>query len=197
MPNVPNVPYVPNVLRATTLAAASAAGIAATSCSFQELDQWATTGAGEYCGGIVTLPDVYTPPAHDGFAPNLKMAMTFDPGGFEISPGTLTSSDADDPKAPCAPSPTFDKAPLRLIDKLQHDPLSTFTFGIGRTYNFMAWVTSTCRGSMLAAVSLMSDGTVELRLIKDISPDPSPNVTDPRAGFGLFPMALAGDGCGF
>lgn len=165
---------------------------AGSSCSFQELDQWATRDAAEYCGAIVTLPDVYTPPANDGFRPNLEMAMTFDPEGFEIAPGTLTSNDTD---GPCSPSPTFDKAPLRLVRELQHDPLSTFTFGIGRTYNFMAWVTSTCRGSMLTAVSLMSDGSAQLRLIKDISPDPTG--TDPRAGFALFPMALQNDGCGF
>ena len=177
---------LPSVLLAPALVAAG--------CSFQELDQWATTDGAEYCGGIVTLPDVYTPPAHDGFQPNLKVAMTFDPEEFEISPGTLTS---DDTNGPCRPSATFDKAPLRLVSELQHDPLSTFTFGIGRTYNFMAWVTSTCRGSMLAAVSLMSDGTAELRLIKDISPDPGPEATDPRAGFALFPVARENAGCGF
>ncbi len=177
----------PNVVLAA--AAATAMG-----CSFQELEQWATSDGAEYCGNIVTLPDVYTPPFNDGFQADLKVAMTFDPAALEVTPGTLTSNDLN---GPCSPSPTFDKAPLRLVKELQHDPLSTFTFGIGRTYNFMAWVTSTCRGSMLTAVSFMSDGTAQLRLIKDISPDPSPDATDPRAGFALFPMTRESDGCGF
>jgi hypothetical protein len=171
-----------------------AAAATAASCSFQDLDQWETQGAAEYCGGIVTLPEVYTPPANDGFQPDLQVAMTFDPNALETTPGTVTTND---PNGPCDPSVTFDKAPLRLISELQHDPLSTFTFGIGRTYNFMAWVTSTCRGSMLAVVSLMSDGSAEFRLIKDISPDPPPVATDPTAGFALFPLSRISDGCGF
>ena len=172
---------------------AAMTALAASACTFQDLDQWATRDDSAYCGAIVTLPEVYTPPENDGFQPNLEIAMTFD-SDLELAPGTLTSNDTN---GPCRPSATFDKAPLRLIKQLQHDPLSTFTFGIGRTHNFMAWVTSTCRGSMLATVSLMSDGTAQLRLIKDISPDPDADATDPRAGFALFPMARKSEGCGF
>lgn len=162
-------------------------------CSFSDIDQWKTAGAERYCGAIVTLPDVYTPVEHDGFSPHLKMSLTFDPDGGESGTlGLLSTNDAD---GPCAPSATFDSAPLRLVGQLERDPLSTLQFGMGREYNYITWVTSTCRGSMVAVVSLMSDGNAEVRLLKDISQ--TPTAPAPTAGFALFPMLRQSSGCEF
>lgn len=99
------------------------------------------------------------------------------------SPGRLSTKPA---QGLCAPDPLFDDAPLRLMKALQYDALSLLTFGDGRDYSFMAWVDSTCQGTMLAVVSLMHDNTVELRLLKP-APEPDSDAgPEASPGFGVF-----------
>ena len=108
---------------------------------------------------------------------------------------TLTSNDAG--HGICGDSPLFDEAPLRAIPELLHDALSQLEFGQGHEHDLLAWVDSTCKGTMLVVVSLLSNGAVEVRLFKP-APD-LPPMTDQAdlAGFGLFYLQRHQDGCGF
>lgn len=166
------------------------AALGGGACSFQDTTQFDTNGtAAAYCGRIVGLEEVRTPERFDGFSGVLGARLTLDLSSEETI-GTLTTND---PTGPCSPEPTFSAAPLRTMRALQGDPLSDLAFEYGQIQSKLAWVTSTCRGSMLAVVSLMTDSTVRLRLLKDLSP--TPIGADPQPGFCLFPLARSESGC--
>ncbi len=118
------------------------------------------TGADEaYCGEIIAAPFTRT-----GFARRLRLELQLDLSQVHSVPGRISSDDAD--SGPCQPRALFERAPLRFPQKLDADALSTLQFGQSREHNFLSWVTSSCRGTFLAVVSLMHDGNVEVRLMK-------------------------------
>ena len=103
-------------------------------------------------------------------------------------PGVITTDDAARGLCSDDGRPLIDQAPLRAIEELSHDPLSLLEFGDGREHNFFGWVDSTCQGTMVAVVSLMSDDKVEVRLLKP-APLPMPDAPpERRPGFALFPL---------
>ena len=59
----------------------------------------------------------------------------------------------------------LDDAELRPVEVLAHDPLSELQFGDGRVENEIYFVRTTRGRDLLAVLSLMSDGAVELRLL--------------------------------
>lgn len=185
----------------------------ALGCS--SLERFDTRGDAAFCGELVLaprfqgglLPRAVRPPT-------LSLRMELEPERLtqrgpeeELSPGEpepyvivghVTSDDADRGLCSSIGRPLLDEAPLRTIPELEHDALRLFEFGEGRDHNFMAWVDSTCQGTLLAVVSLMRNDSVEVRLLKPAVLAP-PTVTDPalRPGFGLFYLHRKEEGCAF
>lgn len=184
-----------------------------SSCT--SVDRFDTTGEAAYCGNLVVagpfqsglLPDAAKPPI-------LSLEVKLDTsnllnrntvnGGTGESPGepyvivgTLRSDDADRGLCGGTSQPLFDTAPLRTIPELDHDLLRSFEFGEGRDYNFMAWVDSSCQGTMLAVISLMRNDNVELRLLKPARLAPPNANPELRPGFGLFHLRRSEVGCAF
>lgn len=177
------------------VAALAAAVLALAGCS--TLDRFDTEGTEAYCGNIVSGG-----PVRQGFPPDLRLSMTLDTDQLSTIPGTLTTDDsAPDPEQPenhpCAPLPLLHAAPMRVTEAMLHDQLSTFDFGSGRDYNYMAWVESTCRGPLLAVVSLLKNDDVEVRLMKPYAVPATPGASPPPAGFALFQLGRQKNGCGF
>jgi hypothetical protein len=156
------------------------------------LERFDTTGKSAFCGSIVGSQFVWTPDTRGGFARSMYVKLTIDASALNTVPGRLSSDDAKD--GPCAPSPTFDRAKLVVTPEVVNDPLSSLTFSDGQAQNVLAWVDSTCRGKMLAVLSLYKTNHVELRLLK-----PGAQGNDPanRDAFALFPLERNDSGCGF
>jgi len=100
--------------------------------------------------------------------------------------GFLTSNDKADGLCSAQKQPLFKSSPLRGIPQLDHDTLSTLSFGEGHDDDFFAWTDSTCQGTMLALVSLLRKGDVELRLFKPAALPPPKAGPDQRPGYALF-----------
>ena len=163
----------------------------------RDLSRFDTEDNEAYCGSMVSSPAFQEGFVPAGTPPSLNLRLTLDTDALETTPGTLTTDDADRGLCSADGRPLIDQAPLRAIEKVQRDPLSLLEFGDGREHNFLGWVDSTCQGTMLAVVSLMSDGKVEVRLLKP-APLPAPEAEPERApGFALFPLELRQQGCGF
>jgi hypothetical protein len=150
----PTVALVPvmRVLRAARVLALLGLG---TGC--RDLERFDTGEGGAYCGTIIDSDFTRA-----GFQPGLALRLTLDIDALATAPGTLTT---DDTGGTCSPLPLLDNAPLLVTPALFADPLSQLEFGSTRDHNFMAWVDSTCQGSVLAVVSLMHAGEVEVRLL--------------------------------
>jgi hypothetical protein len=85
----------------------------------------------------------------------------------------------------------LDGAELRPIEVLAHDPLSTLQFGDGRVENEIYFVRTARGQDLLAVLSLMTDGAVELRLLGAAQSEEGgglpPCPTDPDAGVAALP----------
>jgi len=181
--------------------------LALTTLSCRDLERFDTKGNEAYCGQLVSAPDF-----QDGFVPKkeeglpqlqLKMKLTLDTSqlssfsaGKVTQVGALTSNDAQLGLCSAGAQALFESAPVRGIPQVDHDTLSTLSFGEGHDEDFFAWADSTCQGTMLALVSLLRKGDVELRLFKPaaLAPDAGPGQ---RPGYGLFYLTRNEKGCGF
>jgi len=163
----------------------------------RSLDRFDTTPPAAYCGGIVGGSQLESGFIQTGAPPSLELALTLDTSSLTTRPGSLTSNDAA--SGFCSPSPLFDTAPLRAIPEILHDALSQIDLGPGHEHTFFAWVDSTCQGTMLAVVSLLTNGDVEVRLLKPGPDLPDDGKSDPSkaAGFALFYLQRHATGCGF
>jgi len=173
--------------------------------SCRSLDRFDTRGDAAFCGNLVSGPSF-----HDGFIPAgqpavlLRMKLTLDTSQISsfaenkgAVPGHLTSNDIESGLCSAAGQALFESSPLRAIPQVDHDSISTLTFGEGHDEDFFGWTDSTCQGTMLAVVSLLRNGDVELRLFK---PAPLPETDagpEKRPGFGLFYLQRNDKGCGF
>jgi hypothetical protein len=183
-------------------------GLAALLLGCQSLDRFDTKQGSAYCGAIESSQFIWTPappleppcptspPAEGGFDRRLRMRLELDTNQLQTAdpahpPGKITTDDTD--LCPCAPKATFEEAPLRIVPEVARDSLSLMTFEEGQVRNIIAWVDSTCRGPMLAIVSLYNTDRVDVRLMKAA---PS-NATDHRDAFALFPLDRREAGCGF
>lgn len=179
-------------------------GLLLTTLSCRNLERFDTKGNEAYCGQLVSAPDF-----HDGFVPDglpellLTMKLTLDTSqlssysaGKTTQVGALSSNDADLGFCSEGGQALFESSPVRGIPQLDHDTLSTLSFGEGHDEDFFAWTDSTCQGTMLAVVSLLRKGDVELRLFKPaaLSAGATP---DKRPGYGLFYLKRDREGCGF
>jgi hypothetical protein len=171
------------------------AGAGLTGCP--SLDRFNTEPPAAYCGAIVGGPSFHSGFIQTGAPPSLELSLQLDTSALTTRPGSLSSNDGA--TGFCAPAPLFDQAPLRAIPEMLHDLLSQADLGQGHEHIFFSWVDSTCQGTMLAVVSFLTNGDVEVRLLK---PGPDlPPVADPDQskgpGFALFYMTRRDTGCGF
>ena len=181
-------------------------GVLLMTVSCRNLDRFDTQGKAAYCGQLVSAPAF-----HDGFVPDgepnellLRMKLTLNTSQLSTFSadkptqiGALTSNDADN--GLCSPDaqPLFKSSPVRGIPQIDHDTLSTLSFGEGHDEDFFAWTDSTCQGTMLALVSLLRKGDVELRLFKPAALPPAGAGADKRPGYALFYLKRDENGCGF
>ena len=151
-----------------------------------------------YCGSIVS-----TPVFHEGFIPTdsppvLRLKFYLDVDNLTTRPGRLSSDDAERGLCADAGNPLFDAAELRTIEPVLHDPISELSFGEGREHSVFAYVDSTCQGTMLALVSLMRSGDVEMRLFKPMQQSASDAPPAERSGYALFHLKRRDEkNCGF
>lgn len=167
------------------------------------IERFATKGNAAYCGDLVSGPAF-----HEGLLPSaarpptFRLALTLDAEALAariedepVTVGHLSSNDADRGLCSATGEPLFADAALRTIPELDHDPLSLLEFGEGRNYNFFAWVDSTCRGTLLAVVSLLRNDSVEVRLFKPAAFSTAATDPEQRPGFGLFQLHREEAGC--
>lgn len=178
-----------------SLALACVAVASLTSC--RSLDRFDTAPPAAYCGAIVGNGGLQSGFIQTGAPPTLELSLELDTSSLTTRPGLLSSNDGA--SGFCSPAPLFDGAPLRAIQEVLHDALSQADLGPGHEHTFFAWVDSTCQGTMLAVVSLLTNGDVEVRLFKPAPdlPQTQPADQSKAAGFALFYLQRRAAGCGF
>jgi hypothetical protein len=90
-----------------------------------------------------------------GFAENVKMCLTLDTDHLQDTPGTISTSDG-----------RLKSVPLRPIPQIWHDPLSTLSFGDGRTQNLVYAAAPADVQDVMVVVSLMQSDNIEVRLVR-------------------------------
>jgi len=183
--------------RASRLSLFAALALAAGSTlGCRSLERYDTTGSAAYCGslGAPTFQEGFLP---DGVPPGLAMSLKLTTANLTSQPGTLSSDDAATGFCSGEGRALFEEAPLRAIPEMFHDSLSQLEFGEGHVQDFFAWVDSSCQGTMLAVVSLLTNGAVEMRLMKPAALPPPNAGADQKPGFALFYMDKSDTGCGF
>ena len=191
-------------MKLAVLAITLGGALATLSC--RDLDRFDTPGNAAFCGELVSGPSF-----HDGFVATgtpgvlLKMKLKLDTSQLSTFsenkmaiPGVLTSNDARTGLCSENGEALFQSSPVRAIPQVDHDAISTLSFGEGHDEDFFAFTDSTCQGTMLAVVSLLRNGDVELRLYKP-APLPAPDAgPEKRPGFALFYLRRSDDErCGF
>ena len=184
----------PVLRRAFECVAAVIALGAGLGCS--NLDRF-TTGAGEaYCGAVIIGA-----PFRAGLSPRVQMRLTLDAGAIDgpSAPGTISTFEAADVGQP--EERTFAESPLRPIPALAHDALSHLDFGDGRERSaiFAVSPADEAAEAMLAVVSLRTDDTVEVRILRaGLAPSATaPTPATRRQVFGLFSLTRQPNRCGF
>jgi hypothetical protein len=162
----------------------------------RDLERFDTAGDAQYCGGLLAPGFASTGLAESGNqSTRLRLGVTLSTKTLATRPGLLESNDAG--FGICAPKRLFDRAPLRTVEQALHDEISALQIGEGHEEDVLTWVDSTCSGSMLAVLSLVQDGHVEVRLFR---PNPEPLADTPvteSPGFGVFSLEREDRGCGF
>ncbi len=180
-------------------------GVLLTTLSCHSIERFDTKGSAAFCGQLVKAPafqDGLVPEGQPQFLLSIKLTLdTSQLSSFTEDKSTilgrLSSNDVDLGLCSGSDQPLFKNSPLRGIPQVDHDTISTLSFGEGHDEDFFAWTDSTCQGTMLALVSLLRKGDVELRLFKP-APLPLPGAgPEQRPGFGLFYLTRNDKGCGF
>lgn len=180
--------------------------LALLSLSCRDLDRFNTTDKEAFCGHLVTGPSFNDGIlAKEQIAALMQMKLKLDTSQLSsfsndemVRLGFLSSNDADSGLCSGDGEPLFKSSPLRSIPQLDHDTLSTLSFGEGHDEDFFAWSDSTCQGTMLVLVSLLRKGDVELRLFKPAPLPPPKAGPDKRPGYALFYLQRKDDkSCGF
>jgi hypothetical protein len=168
---------------ASSLTKLLAVALVSTGC--KNLDKFDTAQGQAYCGELVS--EKYGSEGFEYWTKQnepLKLAFTLDTSHLEDVPGKLRSNDAG--FGPCTPLPLFDDAPLRVIQTARGDRLANIRLGDDHEEEVLVYVDSTCSGSMFAILSLVQDGSTELRLLR-----PAPDIRGPVADlprFGVFTL---------
>jgi len=172
------------------------AALVATASGCTDLSRFSNDASDSYCGSI-TLAGSF----RSGFSPRVQMRLWIDATKLDgsTSPGKLATFEASDGMT--KPTRLLDDADLIPITAMQNDPLSRLEFGEGRERNaiFSVLPSATDVDPILAFVSLKTDETVEVRLVRaglpaTTEPPPEPGK---RALFGIFPLTRQPGTCGF
>jgi hypothetical protein len=130
-----------------------------------------------------------------GIAEQVTMCVTLDANRLQDAPGTITTSDG-----------RFRATPMRPIPQIWHDPLSTLSFGDGRSQN-LVYAASPAPGEagpedaqdVMIVISLMQSDQIEVRLVRGAphgESDPVPaGVAAPV--FGVFTLERRPGACSF
>jgi len=119
-----------------------------------------------------------------GIDPDTCLCLTLDTNHLQDIPGAIWTTDG-----------RFQAAPLRSIPELWSDPLSTLSFGEGRLRNLIYVVSAGIPGDdageqdVMAVVSLMQSGDVEVRLLSGAPPVGGDAATPSSRVFGVFPLS--------
>jgi len=168
--------------------------IATVGC--RNLDNFTSKPGDAYCGQLLSQPEFQDGFLPQGSRPNLELSLRLEMSKLTSEPGKLTSNDATTGLCASSTGALFQNAQLRAIPAVDHDVLSTLTFGEGHEHDFFAWVDSSCQGTMLALVSLMKNQEVEIRLFKPARLPPSNAPPDQQPGFAMFHFEVQKGGCG-
>jgi hypothetical protein len=178
-------------------------GSLAATLGCRSIDRFDTKGEAAYCGDIVYAPDFTDGFLVDNQPPTLRMQLTLDLSQLHSSSqgvsllGSLSSNDSETGLCSEQGEALFKSAPLRAIPQVDHDSVSSLVFGEGHDEDFFGYVDSMCLGTMLALVSLLRSGDVELRLFKPAALAAPDAAAKERPGFALFSMKRNENGCGF
>jgi hypothetical protein len=171
--------------RAVFAGLAGLVGACASACS--SVDSYTTAPGESYCGGLPS-PAAFTA----GLAPGAQMRVTLDASQLDAqgSPGTVWTYE---PPSKGLPSRRLvDGLALQHVPALDSDPLSIPDLGSGRDHTRLFSLGASPPGepAIVAAVSLRSDGGVEVRLLR-------PSANAGAAIFGLFTLTKQAGTCGF
>lgn len=127
-----------------------------------------------------------------GIVPGSRMCLTLDTDRLQDAPGLVTTSDG-----------RFERAPLRPIPQIWHDPLSTLSFGEGRLQNLIYAATPNgdagVAADILVVVSLMQSDSIEVRLLRG-APTADAGASGAPGGdalFGLYNLDRQRGACAF
>jgi hypothetical protein len=163
----------------------STAGLAIGACGCRDTAGF-STGSGHYEGAVVSGSFVRA-----GVVDGTRACVTLDADHFQDAPGSIWTNDG-----------RFEATPLRPIPQIWHDPLSTLTFGEGRTKN-LVYVASPTRdggdtgGDVTAIVSLMQTGSIEVRLLRGAPDSPDGGDVGGDDIFAIFDLSTAPGPCPF
>lgn len=190
--------------RAKVLFQCLLAALVGSSC--RSVDRFDTHEGEAYCGRLLGHDDLslgFEAASWTGSAEqatitieSLRTAQLFDQDG---QVALLTSHDANYGPCSAEQQPLFARAPLRTIGKAQGDRLSSMRLSEDHEGDYVTFVDSTCSGSMVAILSLIQDGTLELRLLrpapaKDLNAS-VPVAPDKTPRFGLFQLTRQKQDC--
>jgi hypothetical protein len=163
----------------------------------RDIDRFDTEGSAAYCGSIVGAASFHKGFIETGAPPSLNLRLHIDTDALTTTPGVVTSDDRDSGLCSAEGAPLFDEAPLRAIDEVLKDAISHAEFGDGHEHDLFAWVDSKCQGTMLAVMSLLTSGAVEVRLFKPAKSVAAEAPQAQQAGFALFYLTRSERGCEF
>ena len=128
-----------------------------------------------------------------GFDGATSMCLTLDTDHLQDGPGLIWTSDL-----------RFHATTLRPVPQIWHDPLSTLSFGQGRTKNlvYMASAQPTdadLGGDVVAIVSLMDSGNIEVRLLRGAPGAQASDAGPPSPAnlFAVFNLQRRSGACSF
>jgi len=125
-----------------------------------------------------------------GLADDAKLCLVLDAKHLQDGPGTITSSDG-----------RFRATPLRPIPQIWHDPLSTLSFGDGRRQNLLYVATPLAEGGdggdITVVVSLMTEGGVEIRMMRGAPQTDGAAAPFTPPMFGVFTLERREGTCSF
>jgi hypothetical protein len=175
--------------------------LAASVAGCRDVSRFSTNDDHHYEGTIVQGSFVRA-----GLEGDARMCLSLDADHLQDTPGTITTLDG-----------RFAGTPLRPIPQLWHDPLSTLSFGDGRTRNLLYVAAAHApvdaggsspleEGDVMVFLSLMQSGDVEVRLVRG-APPASIDASDAGATagaasassnlFGVFTLRREEGSCSF
>lgn len=178
------------------LALAAIGVVASTSMGCKSVSRFSSRDGDHFEGDVVKGNFVRA-----GVADDAKMCLLLDAAHLQDAPGTFSTSDG-----------RFKDALLRPIPQVWHDPLSTMSFGEGRTQNLVYVASPTATGAtatdagvpgdtqdVMVFLSLMDEGGLEVRLVRGApvgdSGTPLPAAAPPM--FGVFTLDRHDGACSF